>query len=403
MRAAMESVLRQTVTDLELIIADDASDDASCEIIRESAQSDPRVTLLTTPANRGPAAARNRALSAARGEWIAIVDSDDIIHPHRLARMLDAARREGADIVADDMVPFGDSPGIGGGTMFAGHAKGAVCRVDAAGFVRTEGSRTEASLGYCKPLIHRRAMDGLRYDETIGIGEDFDFYLRILMRGHGLLLWPEPTYLYRRHAASLSHRLSVDHLERQIAAHDLLAAQVPQEGMADLTDALAVRRQGLARALEFEHLVAALKARQMAIAVRILARKPALVANLGKSMAERMQRKTSGAGGRAARVQKVWLVAAGTAGPREKDATVLTVPEIPQDAPATAHADLAGMLAALYESGPLDVTVRGVAALHGLGYLPDARRISVELLPGEVVPDLASLPKLDAVKTLSEV
>ncbi|HTM77944.1 MAG TPA: glycosyltransferase family 2 protein, partial [Devosia sp.] len=74
--AAIDSVLRQSVGDLELIVCDDASGDHSVALVQRFADSDCRVRLVRAEANGGPACCRNRGLDAARGQWIAIVDSD---------------------------------------------------------------------------------------------------------------------------------------------------------------------------------------------------------------------------------------------------------------------------------------------------------------------------------------
>ena len=54
----------------------------------------------------GPAAARNKALALAHGEWVAIMDSDDFMHPERLTKLVEVARHDNADIVADNIVEF---------------------------------------------------------------------------------------------------------------------------------------------------------------------------------------------------------------------------------------------------------------------------------------------------------
>ena len=103
---ALQSVLGQTMADLEVIVSDDASQDHSMALVRALAKDDARVRLIESQTNGGPACCRNRALDAARGSWIAVVDSDDIIHPERLERLLDVARRDDLDIVADDLLMF---------------------------------------------------------------------------------------------------------------------------------------------------------------------------------------------------------------------------------------------------------------------------------------------------------
>ncbi|MDB5614610.1 MAG: Beta,3-glucosyltransferase, partial [Devosia sp.] len=103
---ALRSVLGQSMADLEVIVSDDASRDNSVALVREMMATDPRIRLLAGAANRGPAHCRNQALDMARGEWVAVVDSDDIIHPERFERLLAAAAFHEADIVADDLLLF---------------------------------------------------------------------------------------------------------------------------------------------------------------------------------------------------------------------------------------------------------------------------------------------------------
>lgn len=89
--AAVESVLRQSYTDWELLLADDGSTDGSAAIAADYADRlAPRVRLLRHPggANRGVSATRNLALAEARGEYVAFLDADDLWLPERLARQV---------------------------------------------------------------------------------------------------------------------------------------------------------------------------------------------------------------------------------------------------------------------------------------------------------------------------
>jgi succinoglycan biosynthesis protein ExoO len=296
--AAIGSVLRQTHADLELIVSDDGSDDGSPDLVRYLAAGDGRLRLVLRPegAPGGPGAARNRALAAARGDWIAVVDGDDLIHPERLARMIAAADRLGADLVADDLVFFGTAPGTGGRTLLHPLALCAPQEVDAAAFLAAsgEGGRLPA-YGYLKPLIRRSALGSLRYDETLTVGEDYDLVLRLLIGGARYALLPDPTYLYRRHAASVSHRLSAAAAAAILAAHDRIAGDAP----AALGAALRARRPGLERALAYARLVEALKARRIGRAALMLAARPALARMLARSLGERLSRRAPVSGERA--------------------------------------------------------------------------------------------------------
>ena len=107
---AIESILAQTMGDLELLVVDDGSRDATLEIARSFA--DPRMQVLQNPVNLGVATARNLALAVARGQYIAMMDSDDIAMPERLAAQLDLlAGNADIDICGTDAEIFGDLAG----------------------------------------------------------------------------------------------------------------------------------------------------------------------------------------------------------------------------------------------------------------------------------------------------
>lgn len=96
---AICSVLSQTYTNWELLILDDCSPDRTVEIAEKFEKMDTRVRLLRNPKNIGVARTRNRGLDLARGEWIALLDSDDVWHSEKLQKQITVAANCGADIV----------------------------------------------------------------------------------------------------------------------------------------------------------------------------------------------------------------------------------------------------------------------------------------------------------------
>ena len=84
--AAIESVLRQTWEDFELVVVDDGSTDGTLEAARRIA--DPRLRVIAAPHNMGAAGARNLGVAEARGTWIAFQDSDDEWLPEKLAKQM---------------------------------------------------------------------------------------------------------------------------------------------------------------------------------------------------------------------------------------------------------------------------------------------------------------------------
>ena len=283
--ASMASVLAQSESRLELIVADDASDDDSVTIARGIAARDSRVRVLTAAQNQGPAATRNRALDAARGAWLAIVDSDDLIHPDRLARMIAAAEAEGADLVADDLVHFGNGEAR---TLLQPFAPVRPEWLGAATLLRGNADPGLPSYGYLKPLIRRNSLGSHRYDGGLRIGEDYDLIMRLVMQGARFLLLPDPLYAYRRHGGSISHRLSVAAVEAMLAAHEALPDMPDPEARAA---AEAVGRQ-LRQTLRYERLVAAIKARRWGAALPAMT-DPAMLVRLAGSLQDRRRRRAA--------------------------------------------------------------------------------------------------------------
>ncbi|HEX2219826.1 MAG TPA: glycosyltransferase family 2 protein [Gemmatimonadales bacterium] len=97
-RAAAESVLRQTWTDFELLIIDDCSTDSTFE--EAKALDDPRIRLLRNARNRGAGGTRNAGIAAARGRWIAFQDSDDEWLPRKLEKQMARLLAPGANLPA---------------------------------------------------------------------------------------------------------------------------------------------------------------------------------------------------------------------------------------------------------------------------------------------------------------
>lgn len=95
---AVSSVLKQTVMDLELIVIDDCSRDNTLAILRQMAREDSRIRVVAGEKNMGVASVRNRAIDLCEGEYIALLDSDDVWHPEKLEKQLQRMKETGADI-----------------------------------------------------------------------------------------------------------------------------------------------------------------------------------------------------------------------------------------------------------------------------------------------------------------
>ncbi|HKT85566.1 MAG TPA: glycosyltransferase family 2 protein [Novosphingobium sp.] len=266
---ALLSARRQTMRELEIVVIDDGSTDATLEIASRHAHADPRVRVYPGP-QAGLAAVRNCSLRKARAPWAAILDSDDLLHPRHVEHLYAAAIGQGVQMAAANMLCFHE----GGGRGVRLFAEGRLWRerrcITHAQFVRAGRLNSPGvQLGYLKPLFNLEFMraNRIEYDPRLRIGEDYEFVNRALAAGARYGFLPPPTYFYRRHDASTSHRVS----RRDLVG--LLALARPGEGKArnlELLDAIARRRQSLEDALAHVDTVDALKRRDWRTAVHLL-------------------------------------------------------------------------------------------------------------------------------------
>ena len=216
--AALESLRAQTLADFEIIVVDDGSTDDTPALL--AAWTDPRLRVLTLPENQGEAAARNHGLAAARAPLVALLDSDDLAYPDRLARQaafLDARPDIGllgadCDVVSDEPGPQApiDSPrddaSLRWQTIF-GHA-----------FVHS-------MLMFRRELFSER---GVAYSAEFPVATDYHWFARALAATRAATV-PARLGAYRRHAASYMRR-HADALPAALAvlARRHLARELPE-------------------------------------------------------------------------------------------------------------------------------------------------------------------------------
>ena len=109
LESCIDSILSQTFSDLEIILVDDGSPDNSGVICDEYAARESCISVIHQT-NQGQAAARNHALTQARGQWICFVDSDDLIHPQMLELLYQAVMESGAGISMCQMLEGAEPP-----------------------------------------------------------------------------------------------------------------------------------------------------------------------------------------------------------------------------------------------------------------------------------------------------
>jgi succinoglycan biosynthesis protein ExoO len=285
---AVESALAQREVTVEVIVVDDCSIDRTVQIARSFPPE--RVRVVALEKNRGPGGARNAGLEAARGRWIAVLDSDDAVYPDRLARMIRRAERSGAQIAVDNLDVVQEASGAKT-TMFAPALLEKFPELTLADFIGANLLFEETfSFGYMKPIFERSFIERntLRYDETLRIGEDYIFLASALAKGSRCAVDPQPGYTYHIRSGSISRVLELHHVEAMLAADAAFLRGHPLDAPAQAAQAR--RTRSLEEAASFLTLVDHLKRRAPLRAIRTALRDPRAVRHLKMPIAARLRR-----------------------------------------------------------------------------------------------------------------
>ena len=228
---SLSSILLQDFTDFEIIAVNDGSDDESLAILERAAAKDARIRLVDR-SHRGLIGTLNEGLDLATGEFIALMDADDIAYPRRFSRQLEAFASDPALALC----------GTNFDTLYSG---GRVLRLGAPN--ATSSHDLQVLARFCTALRHPTVMfrrgtipDGmLRYDPAYPCAEDFDLFRR-LAESCKLIQIPEPLLAYRLHHASVTStrfaQMNQTHariLEENLARHYPSAAGTGFERIID--------------------------------------------------------------------------------------------------------------------------------------------------------------------------
>ena len=198
---AVDSVLAQTLTDFELIAVDDGSTDDSLQVLREYEARDARVRVITR-VNTGIVGALNDGLVAARGHFIARMDSDDLCLPERFEKQVAFLRAHPDHVLVGSQVLLIDPEGA------------ALCPKRDSEY--THERIDWAHLHHRWPMVHPSVM--MRREAVAAVGgyrdkyqwlEDLDLFLRLAEIGK-LAALPDVLLRYRLHTGSVCHTREAD-------------------------------------------------------------------------------------------------------------------------------------------------------------------------------------------------
>lgn len=189
---AIRSAFAQTYHDWELVVVDDGSRDASPAILQQLAASDARVRIFTNDTPSGASTARNRALSEARGRYVAFLDADDAWLPLKLELQL-RAMVEGKAALVCSSYDVMDADGTITGSVRP-----------KPGPLKYRSMLGNNPVGTLTALVDRKLCGNVRFQQDLRTGEDYQLWLSIIRRGLTGICLPDVLAVYRVHGNSLS-------------------------------------------------------------------------------------------------------------------------------------------------------------------------------------------------------
>ncbi|RUW20443.1 glycosyltransferase family 2 protein [Mesorhizobium sp. M4B.F.Ca.ET.215.01.1.1] len=287
---AIASAMAQRDVSVEVIVVDDCSRDRTLDVARSYPEDIVRVVALQR--NRGPGGARNAGLEAARGRWVAVLDSDDAVYPGRICTMIARAEKAGAVIAVDNLQVVRED-GVAEDTMFPADYLEGLAEISLADYIAGNiVFESRFNLGYLKPIFQRDFLEenGLRYDEKLIIGEDYILLASALARGGKCVVEPTTGYVYHIRTGSISRVLELHHVQAMLGA-DAAFASTYSNSMEGKAQAAFLRRgRSLRRAASFLSLVQHIKARSPLKAIWTALSDPAAVRHMSMPIAVRLRR-----------------------------------------------------------------------------------------------------------------
>jgi succinoglycan biosynthesis protein ExoO len=223
---AVNSALNQTLDPIEIVIVDDASTDNTLALARGLSTGHSNIRVVALPRNGGPAIARNAAIDAANGEWLAILDADDAYDPDHLERLCLMAAEHRADVVLSNFCYFDPDSEARGSAGIPGEGPPRV--IDRYEYVANSRPYLDhQDWGLLKPMLRTAFVKArsISYPIHSRHGEDFLMMLDCLLADAKIVVSPAPTYLYTHRGSGWS-RTTVDY--RAVAAQSAALIRDPR-------------------------------------------------------------------------------------------------------------------------------------------------------------------------------
>ncbi|MFK5854815.1 MAG: glycosyltransferase family 2 protein [Bacteroidota bacterium] len=196
-RYSIESILKQSYSDIELIIVNDGSNDCTLEIVESYACEDDRVQVISRKENMGCSYSRNEGINKAKGEYFAILDSDDVCNELRISKQVDVLSKKNVDVCGSWVSNINDT----------GDVLQTIKYYETHSQIQLH-SLFNSPVAHSSVMIRAKSLSGLRYNKDLTYAEDYNLWLMLLMKGCKFHNIPEPLVFYRVHEQQSTYKLT---------------------------------------------------------------------------------------------------------------------------------------------------------------------------------------------------
>ena len=217
LRQCLDSVVNQTLREIEIVCVDDGSTDGSAAILEEYAAKVVRIKIIKQK-NAGVNVARKEGLKLATGEWITFCDADDWLEQDAIAEMVNVAKQEDADCVCCGMLRDWRN----GTSVFRPF---------------DEMGPSDTYNAVVNKLFKRNLLENLMMDESVSLGEDLMVSAQAMAKAKKIAVLKKGFYHYCENSSSMTHvqngRKRVENLAR---VGEILRETMPSSEFADFHD-----------------------------------------------------------------------------------------------------------------------------------------------------------------------
>lgn len=263
---AAQSALNQRDVDVEVIVVDDSSTDATRAICEQLVNTYPALRVISLPRNSGPSVARNTGIASSRGRWISILDADDSYEPTRLSKLVLFAEERDLDIVTDALIVISaEAEEKKTVDPYPGHRDLSAVTVKQFLLADMPG-RLSFGAGYLKPVFRRDTLRGLglRYEASVRVAEDALMIFNCLTMGARVGHYRRGLYNYYRGQPSITTSGHSGTIYERLEVCRLMSLMVESRNAEPGVQALVRRREVFTVcSSQYGRFISSLKARRM--------------------------------------------------------------------------------------------------------------------------------------------